>query len=181
MTNKSRFGNAFSLNEWKSVVSISLSLAFLLIFFSISFISLAAPSRELSQTNSDWEILTVDSVGDYGAETSLALNSAGFPHIMYWLDDGKYSYKDASGWHTTLFDETGLDVTLVMGADDYPRVCYRNHTQIDYAYQDASGWHNVFMLGYNSNSTYTSLALDEDGYPHCTFYWDRDDYADLIY
>jgi hypothetical protein len=100
---------------------------------------------------------------------------------MYWLDDGKYAFQDASGWHTTLFDDNGLDVTLVIGADDYPRVCYRNHTQIDYAFQDASGWHNVFLLGYTSNRTYTSLALDEDGYPHCTFYWDRDEYAQLVY
>jgi hypothetical protein len=100
---------------------------------------------------------------------------------MYWLDDGKYAYRDGSGWHITHFDDTGLDVSLVMGSDDYPRVCYRNHTQIDYAYQDAAGWHNIFLFGYTLNSTYTSLALDGDGYPHCTFYWDKSVYGDLIY
>jgi len=178
MADKARFDHTFSRNEQKSVTPIS--LVFLLIF-SGTFISQAAPSMEFSRKNSDWQIVTVDTVGDYGAETSLALDGAGFPHIMYWLDDGKYSYKDASGWHTTLFDDTGLDVSLVIGADNYPRVCYRNHTQIDYAYQDASGWHNVFLLGYTSSSTYTSLALDENDYPHCTFYWDEGDYANLVY
>jgi len=178
MTNKSESHNTLSPNGWRSVVPISLSLVFLLIFLSISLVSLAAPSSELSQTHPDWVIVTVDdSVGGYRTGTSLALDSAGFPHIMYH----RYAYQDADGWHTTHFDDNGQYVALVIGADDYPRVCYLNFTRLDYAYQDASGWHNVFLLGYTSNDTYTSLALDEDGYPHCTFYWDEDLYAQLVY
>jgi len=181
MTSKSGFDNTFPLDRGKSAVRISLSLVFLLIFFSSSTISLTAPSREHSQAEPDWEIVTVDSAGDYVVNTSLALDSVGYPHIMYWLDGGKYSYKDASGWHTTLFDDSGQDVSLVIGVDDYARVCYRNLNWIDYAYQDASGWDSVFLFGYTFNSTYTSLALDDDGDPHCTFYWNKSSYADLIY
>jgi len=143
--------------------------------------SLAAPLWGISKASADWIIETVDTAGDYGRNTSLALDSAGFPHIMYWLDNGMYAFKDASGWQTTVFDDNGLDVSLVIGPDDYPRVCYRNHIQADYAYQDASGWHNYFVYGDLLNRTYTSLALDEDGYPHCSIYNDRNDYASLVY
>jgi hypothetical protein len=164
MTNRS--------NIIKSVFVVSLSVEFLLMFFSTNHISRAVHPNALSYAGSEWEIVTIDSVGDYGVETSLALDSDGFPHVIYWLDATKYAYKDANGWNTALFDDNGLDATLVMGPDDYPRVCYRNLNEIDYAYQNASGWHNVFLFGYTSTSTYTSLQLDEHGYPHCTFYWE---------
>ena len=177
MTKNSILDITFPLKSVKPLILISLSLLFLLILFSSRIISMTAPSREFSQVDSDWEIVTVDIGGSLG--TSLALDTVGYPHIMYFV--GKYAYKDASGWHSTLFDEDGYDISLVIGADDYPRTCYNNFNQIDYAYQDTSGWHNVFILKYITNSTFTSLALDKDGYPHCTFYRNKTDYAFPVY
>ena len=149
---------------------LALALALLLTAARDGNASLAAPSKPPALEHGGWRIETVDSAGDPAIWTSLALDAAGIPHIAYYLNAGKYAYRNASGWHSTTFDDMGMDSSLALGSDGYPRIAYRKLNQMNYAYQDASGWHSQFIYGYVNSYSYCSLALDEEGYPHFSFY-----------
>ena len=61
----------------------------------VLLVVLAAPCIASAQ---GWHIETVDSTGDVGWHTSLALNSKDNPHISYWdgtNSDLKYAYMES--------------------------------------------------------------------------------------
>ena len=133
-----------------------------------------------------WQVETVDSTGDVGEDTSIALDSQGYPHISYkdqtWGDEKlKYAYKDASGWHIETIDTSlsywGVGTWkegLALDADDYPHIVYYDKTNDDlrYAYKDGSGWHTEVIDA--NGDFYCSIVLDDDGYPHVGYLYAGD-------
>jgi len=77
-----------------------------------------------------WQIDVVDSAGNVGQCTSIALDSSGKPHISYYDEtnqDLKYAYLDDSGWHTQTVDSAGnvgLFTSLALDANDQPHIAY---------------------------------------------------------
>ncbi len=123
-----------------------------------------------------------------GIDPSLALDSAGHPHITYvdvnWsVGTLQYAYWDGSQWVLETIDDSGqaggsnsgrlVRTSLVLDDAGYPHVSYYNATNGDpmYAYQDGSGWHSEVIsdsadvMGWSN-----SLALDSNGNPHVSFY-----------
>ena len=97
----------------------------------------------------DWATRTIDSYGDVGKHTSLALDKDGWPHISY-LDAThtalKYAYKDASGWHITTAVSSGRNdyyTSIALDNVGYPHIIHGDsyYWRLKYTYQDASGWH----------------------------------------
>jgi hypothetical protein len=79
---------------------------------------------------SGWHTETVDSDGDVGQFTSIAIDSNDYAHISYYdADNGdlKYAYQDALGWHTTTVDSNGnvgLYTSLGLDDQDDPHISY---------------------------------------------------------
>ncbi len=146
-----------------------------------------------------WHKETVVGTGviQYQYSTSLALDSNGRPHIVYYslaLNKMLYITKVSGAWIFETVDETGgLYPSLVLDANDVPHIAYYDQTGatlggiVKYIYKSGGNWiaQNVDYL-YNVPITFTgarritSLRQDTDGKLHLC-YGDRDviKYANL--
>jgi hypothetical protein len=137
----------------------------------------------------DWTTETVDSYGNVGSYTSLAIDKDGWPHISYYdvsSRDLKYAYKDDSGWHRLTVDATGVVgrwTSIVLDSLDYPHISYFDDINDDlkYAYKDNSGWHIETVNSYGSVGSGSEIALDSDGYPHIVYYGNYDGHRRIKY
>ena len=124
---------------------------------------------------------------------SLALDSNGYPHILYYyLEDPayenklKYAYKDGSGWHVeTVNDENGACyISLEIDSSGYPHAAfhYWGYSSLKYIYRDGSGWHSETVEEYTDYDIgvgmYPSLVLDTAGNPHISYTYYNDDEGD---
>jgi hypothetical protein len=182
--------------------------------------------RYAYQDASGWYTQTVDSSARVGDHPSLALDSAGQPHISYHDIDHrslKYAYLTATGWYSVTVDSSANDffyASLDLDNQDQPHIAYSaagawefNYASFDgsdwgiravplstyplgaisidvddnedvhlvyenwtnralrYACYDGNDWHTAVVDGDpKETGKYTSLALDQDGYPHIGYY-----------
>jgi hypothetical protein len=127
---------------------------------------------------------TIDSDGDVGKHTSLALNSNGFPVISYY-DETENDLKVAVCNNATCSTptitpvdtpgEVGKYTTLALTSSDYPIISYYDETNNDLkiAVCNDIACTNPTLTRVDSPGTvgqYNSLALDSDGYPVVSYY-----------
>jgi hypothetical protein len=185
--------------------------------------------RYAYQDVTGWYTQTVDSSGRVGNHPSLALDSAGRPHISYRdIDhqDLKYAYLDATGWYSVTVDSSTTVcyfTSLDLDNQDHPHIVYNSDSseilkyanfngsdwdiqtvpiegnpacapssigiadngdvhlvyedwwngRLRYAYYDEIDWQTALVdseIDNTETGTYSSLALDQDGYPHIGYY-----------
>jgi len=134
---------------------------------------LAATMAENAKANASfWHIETVDGLSNSGWCASLALDSAGQPHIItcpYPDHVVRYTYHNATGWHSETVDGfDGGGASLVLDALDRPRLVYR-FNGLRYAFKDESGWHIETVDSAPGAGNTASLVLDDAGYPHIAY------------
>jgi hypothetical protein len=138
----------------------------------------------------NWNIQNIDSTGagrwGIGSEASIALDSHGFPHILYsgaivypWKSvDFKYASWNGTSWVIQTVDsETGsleFSQYLAIDSKDQPSVLYgygEENWTVKYATQNLSGnWSIQTVLSNAAVSSLGNVALDSSGYPSFTYY-----------
>ena len=148
---------------------------------ALGLISLIWLSGCTERADPSWHIQTVDSRGDVGEYTSLALDSRGYPHISYQdLDFGleddakgqsylKYAVWKGSSWDIQTVDSAGQacwEPSLRLDGSGLAHISYTGGG-LKYAAWNGSCWdiQTVDRVG-----NFSSLALDSSGYPHISYY-----------
>jgi hypothetical protein len=139
-----------------------------------------------SWTGCAWNIETVDTDGNTGKDSSLALDPADNPHITY-IDnangDLKYASRTISGWNIQLVDNAvGGYCRLALDSIYNPHISYWKNG-LKYASWNGTGW-SIETVDFSDSSTvgiWCSLALDSNGYPHISYVDDQHGFHSLKY
>jgi hypothetical protein len=126
----------------------------------------------------EWNFHTAQPVS-VGWWTSLEIDSSGYPHMSYRMENGQdlsYVYWDGSTWQTTLVDteeDVGLWSSLKLDSSEYPHISYMykegNDYDLKYAHANSSGWQIETVDPVGSVGWCTSLDLDSSEYPHISY------------
>jgi hypothetical protein len=119
----------------------------------------------------------VESVDDEGQSPSIALDSAGRPHISYcripgiYCEELRYARWDGTQWQISILEDggrTGFHTSLAFDSADRPRISYYNLDEgaVKYARWDGTKW----QIETVSNGSYPTLVLDSAGRPHISYY-----------
>jgi hypothetical protein len=132
-----------------------------------------------------WQIETVDSEGDLGRSSSIALDSSDHPHISYYDNTSrilKYASFDGSNWEVSIVDssvDAGWNNSIALDGNDIPYIAYYDNTNhyLKCAYLDGSNWNITTVDGSFYVGSYNSIAFDNFNLPHIVY---SDDYQHKI-
>lgn len=137
-----------------------------------------------------WDIQTVDNSGDTGYYSSIAYDSQGYPHIVYYNSSTRslmYARWTGEGWQCETIQQSsysyyfyGQYCSIAIDDEDKPHVayCYRTTrfgdycgplASLMYAFKDNDGWHITTVhdgcIGFQHYTYYgyhTSIAVSRD-------------------
>ena len=140
------------------------------LFFALALAG-AVPAAE-------WYVEIVEE-GVIGANSSLVLDSYGFPHVSYTDNvnaDIKYAYWDGSKWRIETVQSNGYLNRSSLALDSYgwPHISYYDglpNYDLKYARCDVWGWHIETVDWSGDVGYYSSLKLDSSNFPHIAYFF----------
>lgn len=120
----------------------------------------------------------VDSRGNIGLYTSIALDSNDYPHISYYDEtdgDLRYVRWTGSGWLISIVDragDVGLYTSIALDTGDYPHISYyrKDSGDLKYAWFDGDQFQIRTIDNAGDTGLYTSIALGSDNTPRISYY-----------
>jgi len=135
---------------------------------------------------SKWSFQTIEDggvVGWNGAQSSLTLDSNGYPHVSYLGYDAtyhsylRYAYWNGQTWITQTVDPQGYrETSLALDSKGNPHITYVEGYSLAYASWDGSKWNieivapGVYMQTLVGSAS--SLVIDENDVAHLAYYDD---------
>jgi hypothetical protein len=124
---------------------------------------------------------TVDSSGDAGKFTSIALDSSGNPHISYvdytvWNSyDLKYAYLSGDTWYISTLDSAShvkTNTSIALDSHDNPHVSYFDEDSDDlkYTYYDGDSWNTETVDSTDDVGRNSSIELDSSDRPRISYF-----------
>ena len=138
-------------------------------------------------TASNWNDVSVDTIGDVGLYTSIAIDSNNDVHISYYdvsNKDLKYAYSctsciTASNWYRVSVDtggSVGLYTSIAIDSNDDVHISYTDSTNANLKYATcssgctfASHWNDVSVDTTGVVGTDTSIAIDSNDAVHISY------------
>jgi hypothetical protein len=140
--------------------------------------------RSVSWVDNHWEVRVVDARPGSGKFNSIAVDSAGHPHIAYANVKAetmslRYASWDGAAWKTETLEgaqvQTGMwSVSLIIDSKDNPHIAYTDvsHRLVKYATRKNGVWNFevVDALAKEGYPDRNGIALDEFGNPYVSYY-----------
>jgi hypothetical protein len=161
----------------------------------VSFLSGTYPDMRLNlavETGpTTWDIRRIASDPSLSYH-DLALDSAGWLHAVYQVDDPLrewipvYAVQTASGWQREpVYSEFGEGearrIDLALDASDRPHISSQYDHNLYYSTRSAMGWETTFWLDNNEvyeldldTGAYSGVVLDSEGKPAIAYYGEQD-------
>jgi hypothetical protein len=138
---------------------------------------------------SGWQTVAVDTSGDTGESSALALNETDIPSIAYYSTTEaalKYATWDGDNWTTTTLDsdgDVGAYASVALDSEGDPHISYLDITRVrlKYTYLDDGVWTVMDVGDIGVNGTYSSIVLDDEDNPHIAFHEAVDDDLEYAY
>lgn len=134
----------------------------------------------------------MDSTGNVGKWTSIALGTNNFPHISYYDTTNrklKYARWTGISWSIEVVDSsyrTGEYSSLALDTNNKPHISYQyfdgHFSNLRYAKKPQTAWIIDTVVDYKDIEFYNALALDSNNLPHISYLYPSliDDYG-LVY
>jgi len=141
--------------------------------------------RIVARNSNYWELVTVDQQRGSGKFNSLAIDSAGRPHVAYGnvqYENAslRYAYWDGTQWNKQILEGAGVPgtyrqaVMLFLDKHDIPHIAYLDTLTliVKYATQVHGKWelHSIDSIGSAAYPDRNGIALDEQGTPYISYY-----------
>ncbi len=129
---------------------------------------------------SGFQTSLVDTVNGVGAFNSIAVTPEGVPFISYHADNTlRYATLTGTAWQTATLDSGGLIggfTSIALNNSGKAHIAYYDLTVSNFGYklkyinQTGAGWNTPIIVDYGGSvGSYTSLALDAQGFPHISY------------